>query len=328
MDFRHTIKTLAIGKFPILEIGPSYNPILPKSAGHDVRIMDHAHQDDLIAKYKAYGVDTGKIEIVDYVTTDISSLATYGERYALIVASHVIEHSTDIIKFLNDCYDLLTEDGELVLIIPDKRYCFDTFRPLSSAGMAIDAHLENRTLHRGAVFDHYAHFCTRSGAMAWGEQEKGSLSLTHSSDQNIGAYSRSLNPLEYEDAHEWIFTPSSFGMVIQDLRACELIKLNLKTLEPTIGYEFLSILTNRPAADAQPRFEYMKDIQLEELHSILMKLDKTTASRAYAKVYGENHLQIENAAAIPQMDETPETENSQQNIYQDLKSKIRRLIKL
>lgn len=328
MDFRNTIKNLALGKSPILEIGPSYNPILPKSAGHDVRIMDHACQEDLIAKYEAYGVDTSKIEPVDYVTTDISSIAANGNRYALIIASHVIEHSTDIIKFLNDCHDLLTEDGELILIIPDKRYCFDTFRPLSSAGMAIDAHLENRKLHRGAVFDHYANFCTRCGVMAWGEQEKGSLNLVHSSDQNVGAYSRSLTPLEYEDAHEWIFTPSSFAMAIQDLRACELIKLGLKTVEPTIGYEFFTVLTNQPTTNTQPRLEYMTNIQLEELHSILLKLDKTTASNAYAKVYGETYDRSEETVALPCVTVAYKTGDGDQNMYQALKRKARKLIKL
>jgi hypothetical protein len=328
MDFRDTIRTLAVAKSPILEIGPSYNPILSKSAGHDVRIVDHASRDDLITKYKAYGVDTRKIEEVDYVTTDISTLTGYGERYKLIVASHVIEHSTDLIKFLNDCNDLLADDGELILIIPDKRYCFDTFRPLSTAGMAIDAHLENRTLHRGAVFDHYANFSTRDGAMAWGEHDKGPPTLVHSSDQSVGAYNRSLMTLEYEDAHEWTFTPSSFGMAIQDLRECGLIKLSIKTIKPTIGYEFFSILTNRSTANAKTRFEYMINIQLEELQAILMKLDRATASSAYARAYGTTEALDEETIAITRMTETPADNDKLPNIYDALKSKIRRLMRL
>src|SRR4051812_1854717 len=36
---------------PLIEIGPSFNPVAPKSAGWQVTIVDHASQADLVAKY-------------------------------------------------------------------------------------------------------------------------------------------------------------------------------------------------------------------------------------------------------------------------------------
>lgn len=53
MDFRSEIRKIANGQSPILEIGPSYNPILPKKAGFAVKSVDHANQQDLIEKYSA-----------------------------------------------------------------------------------------------------------------------------------------------------------------------------------------------------------------------------------------------------------------------------------
>ena len=53
-----------------LEIGPSYNPIVLKSAGFDVEILDHATSDELRKKYRELGVPEDKInniEDVDYL---------------------------------------------------------------------------------------------------------------------------------------------------------------------------------------------------------------------------------------------------------------------
>jgi hypothetical protein len=38
-------------KSRILEIGPSYNPAAPKAAGWQTRVLDHASQAELQAKY-------------------------------------------------------------------------------------------------------------------------------------------------------------------------------------------------------------------------------------------------------------------------------------
>lgn len=50
-----------------LEIGPSHNPIAPKSKGFNVQILDHADADELRSKYKNHDVNVGNIEEVDFV---------------------------------------------------------------------------------------------------------------------------------------------------------------------------------------------------------------------------------------------------------------------
>jgi hypothetical protein len=51
-----------------LEIGPSYNAIVPKSGGFRVEIVDHASTEDLRAKYSNEpNIDASRIEEVDYV---------------------------------------------------------------------------------------------------------------------------------------------------------------------------------------------------------------------------------------------------------------------
>jgi hypothetical protein len=88
-------------------------------------------------------------------------------RFDFIVASHVIEHTTDMLGWLRDCSALLKADGKLVLFVPDCMYCFDLLRPLSSTGQILQAFIEKRVRHPpGVGFDHLAYIVTREGHCA------------------------------------------------------------------------------------------------------------------------------------------------------------------
>ena len=50
-----------------LEIGPSHNPIAPKSRGFNVHILDHASAEELRTKYQGHGVNLHNIEEVDFI---------------------------------------------------------------------------------------------------------------------------------------------------------------------------------------------------------------------------------------------------------------------
>ena len=55
-----------------LEIGPSYDPLVPKSSGARIETVDHAGRDELVTKYRDWGLDddrSGRIEPVDYIWT-------------------------------------------------------------------------------------------------------------------------------------------------------------------------------------------------------------------------------------------------------------------
>ncbi|KRV73432.1 class I SAM-dependent methyltransferase [Pseudomonas citronellolis] len=264
MDFRQKIVSIAQDKSRILEVGPSYNPILPKSKGFNVFIVDHADQETLVRKYQAYGVDTSSIEPVDFITTDLASLQAEGHRFDLIVASHVIEHSTDLIKFLNDCSSLLAEDGTLALLVPDKRYCFDTFRPLSSPGAAINAHYNKQSRHIGGLLDHYTYFTRNDGKMAWGDQDELTLSAIHSADICRNTLRQCLASSDYMDAHEWTFTPTSFRFMIQELVSYDLVDIRISEYHDTLGYEFFALLSRNTALPESDKFELLEEIRQEE----------------------------------------------------------------
>ena len=107
-----------------VEIGPSHSPIAPKRDGYKVQIIDHATREQLIEKYKSHDVQLDNIEEVDYVWSGESYISLTGKKkfHDWIIASHVIEHTPDLIGFLNDCDSILKDDGVISLVIPDMRY--------------------------------------------------------------------------------------------------------------------------------------------------------------------------------------------------------------
>lgn len=90
----------------ILEVGPSFNPIAPKSEGWQSFVVDHATKEGLVEKYRPDPtVDTDKIEEVDFIwqqgylheSIPDSQLGTFDA----CIESHVIEHIPDLIGFLH-----------------------------------------------------------------------------------------------------------------------------------------------------------------------------------------------------------------------------------
>ncbi|EQD27294.1 Methyltransferase type 12 domain protein, partial [mine drainage metagenome] len=223
-----------------LEIGPSHNPIAPKRDGYDVEIVDHLNQDQLREKYADQGVDTSKIEPVDFVWNGepLDQLVRRKSHYDWIVASHLMEHVPNPIAMLQQCHEILKPNGVLSLVVPDKRYCFDYFRPISSTGDLLDAYELSRTRpSRGQMFDHFASAASREGAISWGRDGKGGAdSLIHGLASAVEIYASTRS--DYVDVHCWCFTLSSFELIIADLRELGLTRFAIKERFDTEAGEF------------------------------------------------------------------------------------------
>lgn len=157
----------------VIEIGPSLNPLAPKRDGWDVTIVDHETREGLVNKYRMDpSVDPDVIEEVNFVWRGGSLVDLLGaERagtYDAFIASHVIEHTTDVVRFLQAARTLLKDEGTVILAVPDKRLCFDFFRPLSTTGDAVVAFREERKRHSAKThFDYAMYQCTRDGRPGW-----------------------------------------------------------------------------------------------------------------------------------------------------------------
>ncbi len=233
----HTLKKDGLG----LEIGPSHNPIAPKKAGYNVHVLDHASAEELRIKYTGHPVILENIEEVDFVWRGEPLSELIGREYCYdwIIASHVIEHVTDVVGFLRQCEKLLTPDGVISLAVPDKRYSFDYYRWPSNTGDALQAFTDSCVRHpSGAVFDHFANAAQMGTRITWGAQDFGDIKMVHTLDEAEEYWKLSIKNDEYIDSHRWKFTPSSFRIILNDLQKLGLTELAEVGGFDTEGFEF------------------------------------------------------------------------------------------
>lgn len=229
-----------------VEVGPSYNPVLPKKQGYSVVVVDHMSADELREKYKVWNVDTSQVEDVDIVWKDGPFAAAFEKQdhFDFIVASHVIEHIPDPIRFLQECEKILNSEGKISLVVPDKRFCFDYYQPLTTTGEWVEAYLENHKVHPlRKHFNHFAYAVTKGGAIAWGESGDSKVTLQdHTLRDAMSAAEKQHLSDDYHDTHGWYFTPESFCMVLRELQDLGLVNFSIHTLYPTNGFEFFVTL--------------------------------------------------------------------------------------
>jgi predicted SAM-dependent methyltransferase len=152
-----------------------------------------------------------------------------------------------MITFLQECERLLKPNGVLSLVIPDKRYCFDYFNPVTWTGELLDAYEQKRKHPSpGKVFDHYAGASKRNGKIAWGQNETGTFSLLHDIDQARETWEMARTTSDYMDVHNWRFTPSSFRLILSDLQTLGLTGLTVVKEFDTVGCEFHVTLRKTP----------------------------------------------------------------------------------
>ena len=253
-----------------LEIGPSFNPLAPKKDGFNVQIVDHVCAEELRVKYQGHGTKFKEIEEVDYIWKGgpLTVLIGQDQCYDWIIASHVIEHIPDLISFLSECEKLLKPTGVLSLVIPDKRYCFDYFHGTTTTGELLDAFDQKRNRPSpGKVFDHSARAAKRNGQIAWGPNIQGDLEFVHTISVACQNYQLARATDAYIDVHTWRFTPSSFRLLLGDLRNLGLTSWAIKKSFDTEGCEFFVSLTKVPhvtALEETHRMELLKSVREDE----------------------------------------------------------------
>lgn len=230
----------------IIEIGPSHAPLAPKAEGWNSYVVDHDTKENLVTKYRAMGVNPDKVEQVDFVWTGGPLIDAIPEghhgTFKGFIASHVIEHSTDLVHFLLSAQNLISPDGIIVLAIPDKRKTFDFFRPLSTSSQAITAFHERRDRHTAeTLFDNAAFSVNKGGDAGWLASD--TRTPVFATDL-AGAveHGRMAEQEGYVDAHAWIFTPASFELSVLELTALGYLNLRLERREENPTTEFYAWL--------------------------------------------------------------------------------------
>jgi SAM-dependent methyltransferase len=249
-----------------LEVGGSYMPLAGGWPGLNVRTLDHLDTEALVAKYEAMGVDTAKVVPVDYVWRGERYRDLVGDtRFDWIVASHVIEHVPDLIAFVNQCAEILADDGILTLAIPDRRYTFDYFRPETGLSELIDAHLQGRTVSSpGAVAEHFLYYSELSGHGTWNSAAEAEPTLAIPPKLAAEKFAQARKG-GYIDAHAWTFTPSSFRLALHDLHALDLLTVREARFHDAVECEFFVQLSRSGAGPSETRQQLAERAQAERV---------------------------------------------------------------
>jgi len=257
MDRRDIIREFARKEGRGVEIGPYFAPIVPKSDGWNVLTLDVF---DRVKLRELAAADSNippssipNIEEVDLLgpAHRLGELvASRGEagQIDFIISSHNFEHLPNPIAFLRACSDALRPGAVLSMAIPDKRTCFDYFRPLSTLAAMLEAYAENRDrpnatqlLELETLHARYHMETGDVGSFFLNSDPRQVIALRTMEEAYANWKSRTTRDADrqiYEDCHCWTFTPSSFRLLMLDLHFLGLIDFEPIKISDTQGHEF------------------------------------------------------------------------------------------
>lgn len=256
LDVRNTIG---------LEIGPLANPVVTKQEG-EVYYVDYADAEFLRSRYKDDpNVDTSKIVSVDAIWGEQSlKEAMNGQSVDYIVASHVIEHVPDLVTWLSELHSVLRPDGQVRLVVPDKRYTFDYLRQVSRLSDILTAYVEHaRVPQPHEIFDFCLNKVTIDTAAAWrNDIDTAKLVRDFTFEGAMHLARDVIDNGTYHDVHCWVFTPFVFAQLCRELAKADLLKFACEYFIDTAYGElefYVALRASRDKGEAVDSWAKMMD---------------------------------------------------------------------
>jgi len=237
-DFLDSIKIN--GK--MLEIGPLDNPQLNHNLP-DYYSVDVFTKEELINNYgHDPAVNKEKIIEPSYVISN-SDYSQIKEKFNCIFSCHSIEHVPCVVTFINNLAGLLTHDGYIYLIIPDKRYCFDHFKSDTDIYDVLQSYYEKNCRPRFVDVLRFVTQHTHNNCVDHWDNRHGAVD-TKALVSHYYSLLQMYNDRPYIDAHVSYFTPENFMEIIDVLNELKLINVEIHKLYHTFrnNLEFYAVL--------------------------------------------------------------------------------------
>lgn len=230
-----------------LEVGPLDRPLISKHEA-DVEYVDYFDEETLAVKVaKNPNRDPSKIVALDHVLNGSPISKAVNGQYDYLYCSHVMEHLPDLLGWLADLDDVLVPNGRIVATIPDKRFCFDIDRPITTVGALLENCITARSQPSiASVFDQrYYHKLVRVKRLH--SEEPGAAGAEEVPRTNtLEVAMRGLRKAQngYVDCHCNVFTPESFREAVDMSAELAIQPFSVVELRPTPrnGAEFWVVL--------------------------------------------------------------------------------------
>lgn len=240
IDSRNSIiEILKQNKSKTLEIGPFDCPII---IGENVKYLDVLNKEELIDRCKKINRlnNIDNIPFIDY--TD--GLKNIQEKFDIVVSCHSVEHQLSLIDHLDEVYNVLENNGYYILIISDKRYCFDHFIQETSITEVLDDYFSKRDNHSiKSLIEHRCYTTHNDCCMHW-NGEHGQKFIDNNKFLLKYSLKEYREKTRYIDVHNYQFTPESFKELITKLIFLSLTNFRIEEIYPTLrnSNEFFVIL--------------------------------------------------------------------------------------
>ena len=196
-----------------LEIGPFDRPFFTKEQT-DVKFLDYRTTAELRAFASVSpGHSPHFVDELDYVVPGSGDWSEIPDgSFDWVLSAHALEHSPNLIGFLNTMAEKLRPGGLIISLLPDKRATFDAYRPVTSLGQIIEDYLLNAKSSRlQSVFDATFHGCSLSIAQAGLVSKQADDLLAHNNKNFRDALQATKSAQhQYTDSHNYVFTSETF----------------------------------------------------------------------------------------------------------------------
>jgi SAM-dependent methyltransferase len=326
-----------------IEIGPWFAPLAPKREGYDClsldvfdteRLKKNAEQDPHLDKSVIACIEP--VDVIGSSTEIYDVIAARGElsRFDYIISSHNFEHLPNPIKFLQGCEQVLKPDGYLSMAIPDKRGCFDYFRPTTTIGSWLEAFLQKRD--RPTLIQTFEQMIFDSRFILNGEElinffieedpSKIQVLKKLRDAYNLLIERHSNGNTAYHDTHCWVFTPASLQLLLLELGYLGLTGFQVEEISGSVVPEFYVHLRNNGVSELKAPDFFERRQQL-----LRASIDECAYNSIYA--YGlrmreaeTDKLRTETASTEGKITTTQEKMVALENELADYRDREKRLV--
>lgn len=227
----------------ILELGPLNRSLLDSKKFKQYYFGDIRSTEEIKDLYKGnkYLEKTGlSVDVDSIINIDFVIKSTYKEtfknveKFDYVIVSHVLEHIPNLLFFFEDIQNILKPKGELIILYPDRRFCFDYLRADSKFSDIYDVYIRGMSRVASQVLDFYSNVVKENEPTKfWDLNFKIPVENKNNFVKNIQAYESTSQGISEEDVHYWPFSDTAFLKFLYDCAVHRIFNVSLKDFVPT-----------------------------------------------------------------------------------------------